>query len=250
MVITHTRVHQRRVGKYRTGHVALLGVVVGPAAGPRSGPGRGRARPGGWAPSAESASPHQKTVCDRDFQLLNGLHRERCNAGWLGTRRWVLTVQQEEDPSSLRKTLPLADLGRMRASHQIPKSIGRLRNSAGRWVDGEPFVSSSMRSRHRPARAGVATIGYCTRLVRVHQGGSPMPKQPASQSPGQPVSHRYSCQESPRTFRGKEVQPQENYQVSKNEVPGYVNHSGSECGAGQTRKRHNRIGQCSSSSTS
>jgi len=50
--------------------VALLGFVVGPAAGPRSGPGRGRARPGGWAPSAESASPHQKTVRDRDFQLL------------------------------------------------------------------------------------------------------------------------------------------------------------------------------------
>jgi len=38
-VITHTRVHPRRVGKYRTGHVALLGVVAGPAAGARSGPG-------------------------------------------------------------------------------------------------------------------------------------------------------------------------------------------------------------------
>ena len=38
-VITHTGVHPRRVGKYRSGHVALLGVVAGPAAGPRSGPG-------------------------------------------------------------------------------------------------------------------------------------------------------------------------------------------------------------------
>jgi len=70
-VITHTRVHPRRVGKYRAGHVALLGVVAGPAAGPRSGPGRGRARPAGRAPGAESASPHQKTVRDRDFQILH-----------------------------------------------------------------------------------------------------------------------------------------------------------------------------------
>jgi len=96
-VITHTRVHPRRVGKYRAGHVALLGVLAGPAAGPRSGPGRGRARPAGRAPSAESASPHQKTVRDRDFQILcltELLHHEQLSGRSVENARVHISLER------------------------------------------------------------------------------------------------------------------------------------------------------------
>jgi len=70
-VITHTGVHPRRVGKYRTGHVALLGVVAGPAAGPRSGPGPAGRGPLAGRRALRARLRTKKTVRDRDFQILH-----------------------------------------------------------------------------------------------------------------------------------------------------------------------------------